>query len=63
MNLDIAGGQCLNTSVAQNLTFGYQGLPFGLSTGDGESAAPSSFGAQNARMALLLAGLVSAWFV
>ncbi|KAL8865951.1 MAG: hypothetical protein Q9174_006590 [Haloplaca sp. 1 TL-2023] len=62
-NLDIAGGQCLNESVAQNLTFGYQGLPFGLSTGDGDSAAPSSFGEKNVWMALFLAGLVSAWFV
>ncbi|KAF2724316.1 hypothetical protein K431DRAFT_282164 [Polychaeton citri CBS 116435] len=30
MNLDIANGQCYNTSVAQNLTFGYQGLPLGI---------------------------------
>ena len=29
-NLDIAGGQCYNTSIAQNVSFGYQGLPFGL---------------------------------
>ncbi|KAI9683645.1 MAG: hypothetical protein M1829_004950 [Trizodia sp. TS-e1964] len=28
--LDIARGQCYNTSVAQNLTFSYQGLPFGF---------------------------------
>ncbi|KAK5115693.1 hypothetical protein LTR62_000782 [Meristemomyces frigidus] len=28
--LDIAGGQCYNQSVAQNLTFSYQGLPGGL---------------------------------
>lgn len=29
-NIDIASGHCYNTSVAQNLTFGYQGLPAGL---------------------------------
>lgn len=29
-NLDIANGQCYNTSIPQNLTFGYQGLPHGL---------------------------------
>lgn len=29
--LDIAGGQCYNQSIAQNLTFSYQGLPAGLS--------------------------------
>lgn len=28
-NLDIANGQCYNTSIAQNLTFGYQNLPLG----------------------------------
>ena len=30
-NLDIANGQCYNTSIKQNVTFSYQGLPFGLS--------------------------------
>ena len=29
-NLDIANGQCYNQSIAQNVTFGYQGLPLGL---------------------------------
>jgi hypothetical protein len=29
-NIDIAHGSCYNTSVAQNLTFSYQGLPAGL---------------------------------
>ncbi|EMC95717.1 hypothetical protein BAUCODRAFT_109246 [Baudoinia panamericana UAMH 10762] len=28
MGLDIANGQCYNRSIAENLTFGYQGLPF-----------------------------------
>ena len=44
-NLDIQNGQCYNASVPQNLTFGYQGLPFGLSTGNGNksgAATPSS---------------------
>ena len=30
-NLDIAGGHCLNATIKQNVTFSYQGLPFGLS--------------------------------
>lgn len=30
MGIDIAGNTCYNTSVAQNLTFGYQGLPAGI---------------------------------
>jgi Uncharacterized conserved protein (DUF2183) len=29
-NLDVINGQCSNASVKQNLTFDYQGLPFGL---------------------------------
>lgn len=29
-NIDLASGSCYNTSIAQNLTFGYQGLPLGL---------------------------------
>ncbi|KAI9158594.1 actin patch protein 1 [Paramyrothecium foliicola] len=37
-NLDIANGQCLNATVPQNVTFDYQGLPFGLG-GDDEGAA------------------------
>ncbi|KAL7005300.1 hypothetical protein EMMF5_005137 [Cystobasidiomycetes sp. EMM_F5] len=27
LNLDIANGQCVNSSIPQNVTFGYQGLP------------------------------------
>lgn len=29
-NIDIANGGCRNTSFAQNVTFGYQGLPSNL---------------------------------
>ncbi|QIW95890.1 hypothetical protein AMS68_001408 [Peltaster fructicola] len=36
--LDIAGGQCYNKSVAQNLTFGYQGLPISSTTSTNASA-------------------------
>jgi hypothetical protein len=42
VGLDIVNGQCYNASVPQNLTFGYQGLPFGINTGDGESGNGSS---------------------
>jgi len=41
-NLDIANGHCYNASVKQNLTFGYQGLPFGISTGSGNSSSNST---------------------
>ena len=30
-NLDISNGNCYNSSIKQNVTFSYQGLPFGLS--------------------------------
>ena len=40
--LDIVNGQCWNTTIPQNLTFGYQGLPFGLSTGNGNSSSSSN---------------------
>jgi hypothetical protein len=43
-NLDIANGQCYNSSIPQNLTFSYQGLPFGLSKSN--SSSSSSSGAQ-----------------
>ncbi|KAI9793000.1 MAG: hypothetical protein M1835_007537 [Candelina submexicana] len=38
-HLDIANGQCYNTSIRQNLTFGYQGLPFGINTGNSKRNA------------------------
>ncbi|MCJ1383321.1 hypothetical protein MMC17_006434 [Xylographa soralifera] len=38
-NLDVANGHCYNASIKQNLTFGYQGLPFGLSTGSGNGSS------------------------
>lgn len=40
-NLDISNGQCRNASIPQNLTFGYQGLPFGLGSGAGRVGAAS----------------------
>ncbi|KAJ9621058.1 uncharacterized protein PV06_04339 [Exophiala oligosperma] len=42
MGLDIVNGQCYNASIPQNLTFGYQGLPFGINLGDGSSNSNSS---------------------
>lgn len=33
-NLDVANGQCWNKTVVQNVTFDYQGLPFGLGGDD-----------------------------
>jgi hypothetical protein len=32
-NLDVMNGQCVNASVKQDVTFKYQGLPFGLGKG------------------------------
>ncbi|KAJ5921052.1 hypothetical protein N7466_009378 [Penicillium verhagenii] len=39
-NLDVASGECYNTSIPQNLTFSYQGLPDGL--GDTPTAVNAS---------------------
>ncbi|TKA44241.1 hypothetical protein B0A49_13042, partial [Cryomyces minteri] len=42
--LDIVNGQCYNQSIKQNLTFGYQGLPFGLGSSSSSSGNSSSSG-------------------
>ena len=41
-NLDIANGQCYNASIKQNVTFGYQGLPFGVNLGGGNKSSTAS---------------------
>ncbi|KAM0717790.1 hypothetical protein Q7P37_006122 [Cladosporium fusiforme] len=45
MGLDIEGGGCYNQSIAQNVTFGYQGLPFG--DGGEDSAVNGSANGEN----------------
>ena len=47
--LDIEGGQCYNTSIAQNLTFGYQGLPLGI--GNDAPVNGSANGSESAAVA------------
>jgi hypothetical protein len=42
--LDIVNGQCYNASVKQNLTFGYQGLPFGIGGGNNSNSTNSTAG-------------------
>lgn len=42
--LDIGGGHCLNQSIPQNLTFGYQGLPFDDDNGAVNGSADGSNG-------------------
>lgn len=61
--LDIAGGQCYNQSIAQNLTFSYQGLPDGLS--DTTSVNGSANGSKSAAgpMASAQTGLTFLAFV
>ncbi|MCJ1240793.1 hypothetical protein MMC14_008797 [Varicellaria rhodocarpa] len=41
-HLDIANGQCLNTTIQQNVTFSIQGLPFGLSKNNSNSTTKSA---------------------
>ena len=40
--LDIVNGECYNKSVMQNLTFSYQGLPFGLSSTNNSNSSSNS---------------------
>lgn len=54
-NLDIANGQCYNKSIPQNLTFSYQGLPFGLGKHSGAAGGWSTEGIVGARSLVALA--------
>ena len=60
-NLDLAEGQCYNTSIAQNLTFGYQGLPFGL--GDEAPVNGSAINSSNAQLGLTFFAFLSTVFL
>jgi hypothetical protein len=51
-NLDIARGNCYNSSIKQNLTFSYQGLPFGLS-----SSGASNFDLEGSRLSMVVSVL------
>lgn len=59
-NLDIVNGQCYNRSIPQNVTFGYQGLPFGLSTSNSNTTnAAVTFGASTVGSLMTLPFLVA----
>jgi len=49
-NLDIVNGQCRNATVTEDVTFGYQGLPFGIDQGDGNSGSGSDSAAISMRI-------------
>jgi hypothetical protein len=51
MGLDISNGQCYNSSVQQNVTFGYQGLPLDLSGNGNLNYTASSMSASSAAAA------------
>jgi len=55
--LDVAGGECYNTSIPQNVTFGMQGSVLGSDAG-GVSAGRSGMWAM---MAAVLATLLAVW--
>lgn len=52
--IDIANGGCYNSSIKQNVTFDYQGLPFGLSDDDNAAAGVTP------RLGMVVAGLIAA---
>ena len=55
-NLDIQGGNCVNSTIQQNLTFGIQGLPFGINLGGGGGRGS---GLSPGRAALAAGGIVA----
>ncbi|KAL8733453.1 MAG: hypothetical protein Q9166_002079 [cf. Caloplaca sp. 2 TL-2023] len=56
-NLDIQNRQCVNTTIQQNLTFSWQGLPFGLS----KDSAASRYSIATTWMGILAVGLMAAF--
>ena len=60
-NLDIANGNCWNTTVKQNVTFSYQGLPFGLSKDNSSSSsgAMSNFNLKGSRLSMVASALLA----
>lgn len=64
-HLDISNGMCLNTTIAQNVTYGEQGLPFGINLGDGKKngamgRSVSLWAVSATVLSLVLCGLSSA---
>lgn len=49
--LDISNGQCYNSSIPQNVTFGFQGLPFGI--GDASNGAGRGIGKPEYRLGMI----------
>jgi len=59
-NLDIANGNCWNTSIAQNVTFSYQGLPLGLSKDNSSSSgAVANYNVGGSRLSIVLLAVVA----
>ncbi|MCJ1273415.1 hypothetical protein MMC21_001206 [Puttea exsequens] len=57
-HLDIINGQCVNTTVKQDVTFGLQGLPGGINLGGGKKSA-GSFTRPNTWLLFAMAGVVA----
>lgn len=58
-NLDVVGGQCYNSTIKQNVTFAYQGLPLGLgsnNTNATKSAAVRTAGRMTGAAAMTAVG-------
>lgn len=55
--LDIEGGHCYNSSIKQNVTFSYQGLPFGLS--ETTSGATGSFNLKGSRLSVFASAFLA----
>jgi hypothetical protein len=56
-NLDISNGQCYNSSIPQNVTFGLQGLPFGI--GNSKKSAGNSLTTLENRVGVIAGSLLA----
>ena len=66
-NLDIASGECYNRSVAQNLTFAYQGLPLGIGSlapvnGSADGKEGAGVSSASVRMGWMVVAVLGALF-
>lgn len=59
-NLDISNGQCYNASIPQNVTFGFQGLPFGIgSSGSSKKGMGSVLRASEKRVSVIMGAVLA----
>ena len=59
-NLDIANGNCWNSTIKQNVTFSYQNLPLGLSKSNSSSSgAMANISLEGSRLSMVASALLA----